>query len=777
MMYRLLLFLLVLSACQRKSIPDHHGNANADIDTSAQLLTNDKIPKTSLADVHHLLRMGYEKVDKVYDSIVFQLYYNFELQDSIRIQASGNDTVYLFIGNKQNRSVALYSYLDLLGYRFYGPENHWTYIPTENKNHLSDTTVVSHFKYRILSPSYGVRRHNIPRLDTTGELFSRWTNRLRMGNLIQLPAGHYGSTFNRKYKTEIEAHPTWRGIDINGNPKPWHQNLKLCYSHPEVINLYKKDAELRLRNLIDKSGPPYILSMEPPDGDGFCQCVNCRNHVSDQVYSLANIVAKHINNLDSNAMVSLYGYNEHAAAPSFPLEKNVIVGIVPYAFQNIGSPEVMMNDWESTGATLYLRDYLAIPDWSFDRPSYHPGGSFLNKINRIKNAGYLGYAFETTTSFMAVGLQFYLLSQASWKNVEDQSEFELFLDRSFPGIQNQVRIIYENFPLLDDRNIGRAAQTLDLLIKQYERANDQSITLRLKDLKFYIEYLYLLNQFNNAPTAYNTDLLIDKIMSGPGIKLLHPYGLYRSLQREKKIDNSFQWTANRSIDIPVREGVQLTLRSRRTPGYQAINPEFYLESVSTLEAIPIRNTHGLLYVGNNNDGLVKLRARVKRLNSSAGGIIIIRDNSGNHVQDIQIPKDNKWRDYELKLTPNKFYKIQFKTPGAEMFLQGPNRPFVFTEPLYTKYLYKEVPFYFRVPENRKTFQIQIPAKSNNVLIKTADQTLYSQNENDKNYIVDITNEKGQTIEVRTYRHGLKLIGIPQLIGLHPQGVIYQTYNE
>src|SRR5690606_31860894 len=152
---------------------------------------------------------------------------------------------------------------------------------------------------------------------------------------------------------------------------------------------------------------------------------------------------------------------------------------------------------------------------------------------------------------------------------------------------------------------------------------------------------------------------------------------------------------------------QLTLRSRRTPGYQAINPEFYLESVSTLEAIPIRNTHGLLYVGNNNDGLVKLRARVKRLNSSAGGIIIIRDNSGNHVQDIQIPKDNKWRDYELKLTPNKFYKIQFKTPGVEMFLQGPNRPFVFTEPLYTKYLYKEVPFYFRVPENRKTFQIQI----------------------------------------------------------------------
>src|SRR5690554_2313188 len=125
MMYRLLIFLLVLSACQRKSVPDQNGNANADIDTSAQLLTKDEIPNNALADVHHLLRLGYEKADKDYDSLVFQLYLDHTLQDSIRIQASGNDTVYLSIGNKQNRSVALYSYLDLLGYRFYGPEDHW----------------------------------------------------------------------------------------------------------------------------------------------------------------------------------------------------------------------------------------------------------------------------------------------------------------------------------------------------------------------------------------------------------------------------------------------------------------------------------------------------------------------------------------------------------------------------------------------------------------------------------------------------------------------------
>lgn len=773
MMYRLLILFLIFSACQRKIVPQTGIVIDVHIDTTLHLLSAKDIPANSLTDVHHLLRLGYEKSGTTYDSLQFLMYFDPKLKDSIRIQAPGSDTVYLTIGNKHNKSVALYSYLDLLGYRFYGPEDHWTYIPEIVNLSTLDTLMVAYFQYRSLSPSYGVRRHNIPRLDTTGRLFSRWTNRLRMANLVQIPADHYGSTFNRKYKAEIENHPAWRGIGADGKPRVWHINLKLCYSHPEVINLYKQDALERLKNLQDKIEPPYIMSMEPPDGDGFCKCEICKKSVSDPVYGLANAVALYIYEHDTNAMVSLYGYNQHAAAPSFSLADNVIVGIVPYAFQSIGSPEVMMNQWEATGAKLYLRDYLAIPVWSYDRPSYHPGGSFLNKINHIKDADYLGYAFETTASFMSVGLQFYLLSQASWTAVEDQVEFDLFLDRFFHGYQNQVAIIYENLPGLDNRTFASVVQSINSLIAESENNIDTIINRRLTDLKFYVEYLYLLNQFNSNPSDQNTELLLDKILSGPGIRLLHPYGMFRTLQRNKKFDRNFQWTENKAVTIPEREGFQLTLRRRSEPEFNALNPDFYLDSVTSFQSIPLRNTRGILYVGNNHDGIVKFRAMLKRLNSSVGGVVIIRDISGNHIKDVNLIPDSKWREYSVRLTPGQFYKIQFRTPGAEMQLQGPNRPFAFTEPLYNKYLYKQVPFYFRVPENQETVKIHIPQKSQDVVVNSGGDRLFTKKQFEP-YTIDITQQQGRVVEVIMYRHGLQLLNIPHLLALHPDGVIFQS---
>lgn len=767
MKYFLFVIIIAITSCQRRSVPEVTKLPSMSSDSLITL--NDNEIKR-LTDVQQLLRLSQENSGKIYDSVAFQIYFNSELGDSIKIQDFNNDTVYISIGNNKNRPIAIYSYLDILGYRFYGPEDHWTYIPKSGNKKIIDTTVISYFPYRILSPSYGVRRHNIPRLDTTGHLFSRWITRLRFGNLINIPAAHYGSTFNRKYRKEIQENPLWRGTDNNGDPKPWHINLKLCYTHPEVIDLYKRDAELRLKELKSNSHPPYVMSMEPPDGDGFCNCDNCNFPINEQIYRLANIVAKHISQLDSNAYVSLYGYNKHAKAPSFKLEENVIVGIVPYAFQSVGSPEAMMKEWESTGATLYLRDYLAIPDWSYDQPTYLPGGFFLNKINHIKNAGYLGYAFETTASFMSVGLQFYLLSQASWKKIDEQQEYQKFLDRLFPGIQEQVDLIFQALPSLNSRTYGHAVEKLDKLVISAENHGDSKLTSRLHDLKFYIEYLYLLDQFNKQQSDQNTEQLMDKILSSRGIRLLHPYGLYRSLQRKKKFERSFKWTENVPVSIPKLEEFELRVRRNHDPKYVALHPEFYVDSVLSFEPIPIRNTRGLLYVGAKNNGLVRFRARVKRLNSSAGGIIIIRDESGNHIKDIIIPTDNKWRDYEINLAPNKFYKVQFRTPGAEMYFQGPNRPFVFTEPLYHKYLYKQVPYFFYVPDNVDNVKIEIPHKSNTVTIKVADKILIKRN-NPDSYVIDLENQNGNIIEVLMPRHGLKLLNIPHYLALHPDGVI------
>src|SRR5690606_685481 len=232
-------------------------------------LISDEIPINALKDVHHLLQLGYEKAGQKYDPIEFQMYFNEDLIDSIQVQTSGNDTVFLTIGNIRNKSVALYTYLDLLDYRFYGPEDLWTFIPEIHNHTLVDTTIDSYFKFRNLSPSFGVSRSTTPALDSAKIRFNRWKNRLRMNSVYDLPSGHYGSSFLRKYKNEIIAHPEWRGKNSKGEFRNWKQDLKLCYSHSEVIELYKKDALLRLDKLKKSSSTPYFINMEPPDGDGF----------------------------------------------------------------------------------------------------------------------------------------------------------------------------------------------------------------------------------------------------------------------------------------------------------------------------------------------------------------------------------------------------------------------------------------------------------------------------------------------------------------------------
>src|SRR5690606_7326425 len=301
-----------------------------------------------------------------------------------------------------------------------------------------------------------------------------------------------------------------------------------------------------------------------------------------------NEVAKYLYDIDTNVIVTLYGYNEHAEAPTFPLNKNILVGIVPYAFQSIGSPEKMMAKWESTGAKLYLRDYLGIPIWNYDKAVYSPNSNVLTKIIHLKDQNYLGYTFETTASFMSVGLNFFLLSSASWQNVDNNQVYQNFLKNMFPGQEEEVSLILENLPLLNKNTFGDALGKIRNLQADKKNSDEQTV-LRLQDIEFYIEYLYLLDEFLSNTSDENMDILLNKIMSYPASRLLHPYGLYRVLQRKKNTDRTIQRTKNTPVQIQDSEHRQFALRRREVKEFKALNPDFYLKSLNGLKPIPIRN--------------------------------------------------------------------------------------------------------------------------------------------------------------------------------------------
>ncbi len=723
-------------------------------------------------DVRNLLAAGFAKASRRSYQVDLDYQIDEMLKDSVRVQTISNNVVRVTTGSGTRSDVGLYTFLDILGYRFYGPEDHWTFIPAlAFPLPKFDTIVVCRFPYQRLAPSFGVRNARIRSLDTTEILWNRWQKRLRFSNTLNIPSGHYGSNFNKKYKSKIVANPEWRG-EWKGSRQDWSANLKLCYSHPEVIRLYIEDAKRRLTNLMEKNPPPYVISMEPPDGGNHCACEKCQESgsVSDRVYGLAVQVVEALSVMSEQVYVSLYGYNEHASPPSFMLPENIIVGIAPFAFQSVGSPEVMMSQWEKSGARLFLRDYLAIPVWVMDQCSYQPDSKTLRRIDHLKEAQYLGFHIETTVSSMATGLDFYLISQASWSQADAMQEFRLFLDNMFPGFQNDLALIYQNLQGIDLSSLPDAHNRIKNLLISTREDGEDGLAQRLDDLRFYIEYLYLYKIYQQNNTAEDLEKILDVIMSEPAARLLHPWGLYRVLQRKEDSIRSFSRSEYHSIERIRTAGDQVPMRARATnSSYRALNPDF-IAPLDEFPVIPVRNMTGILYVGNSGEGLVKFRTKLKASNSSASGVIIIRDLEDNHIEDLPMTPDNEWRLLSTALPRNQFYRVTFRTRGSELQLQGPDRPFAFDKKLPNRFIYKKVPFFIFVPGNVDSVLASIPAKSKEVEVLSDSSRILSDNRTEA-YTIEVPVPENRKLEFRMLREGLEVLNFQHLLSLHSKALI------
>src|SRR5262249_28649004 len=142
-----------------------------------------------------------------------------------------------------------------------------------------------------------------------------------------------------------------------------------------------------------------VLSVDPADGGGDCECEYCKKlgSVSDRTFLLANEVAREFSKISSMAFVNLYAYNTHAAPPTFELEPNVIVQIIPYAFQDVGTPEQMIGLWKKKDKNLMIYDYYAIPDWHYEVPTPRKTSpdTLVKRIAYWKKQGIKGFLLES----------------------------------------------------------------------------------------------------------------------------------------------------------------------------------------------------------------------------------------------------------------------------------------------------------------------------------------------------------------------------------------------
>src|SRR5690606_32752742 len=249
----------------------------------------------------------------------------------------------------------------------------------------------------------------------------------------------------------------------------------------------------------DESFP--TIGIDPSDGAGGkddCLPVNMPGIKtwSDKYFWLANQVANKLDKKDNKTQVQLYAYSNHAATPSFALEKNIYPIIIPYAFQNITSPENFIRTWSKkmNGRPMGIYDYWNITQWSTGIPQMNIY-SIPEKLRLWKQYNVTSINLETTNGKGSTGHVLWLAGQLMWNtSLSFDSLYNDFLQKSFGPAAPDVKNMYDRW----SKNYQQEMEvdlSLNDLAKASAKTKDKAIHARLNELKAYVHYLKLFYDY------------------------------------------------------------------------------------------------------------------------------------------------------------------------------------------------------------------------------------------------------------------------------------------
>jgi hypothetical protein len=338
---------------------------------------------------------------------------------------------------------------------------------------------------------------------------------------------------------------------------------KYCPSNPEIVKLWVQDR-LEIFRAKRKASPnspySYAVSVDPADGGGFCQCDKCRakfqahgedeaTFYSNQVFYMANEAAKAIRKEFPDGFVNLYGYADHSAPPSIPLEPNVHVSIIPYGFNYSGlQPDDFIRAWGKKTKELSIYDYWSIPDWTWDQPSFNYLETARDKIRFWHENNINGFASESTYGAGAMGVAWYLAARLMWNPDANQDAIlNVFYNKAFGPAAPPMKRMLERWArtfLLSSQEL--AISFRDLQEAEKLAANDAAIQARIDDMAEYVQYLRLYYEYSNATDPkQKTEAdkkLVEHLFDIYDTNMVHSFRIYQFLidyGRNKEVYNEF----------------------------------------------------------------------------------------------------------------------------------------------------------------------------------------------------------------------------------------------
>ncbi len=441
--------------------------------------------------------------------------------EDVLIQSDGEHNLIIAAYAAQGLIDGIYTYLDTLGFRWYHPGDKWACIP-----HLKDIRLKCDNVYRpdfILRSFFGTwgfpRNRVIDKNYSVEHDWDMWYRRNRLGGNYQLH-GHAWGDVLAQWHDYLRERPNEMALVNGKRVSPDADNAKFCLSNDDFQKVFIFHMVRQLKQAM-KDNPGqlrYIVSVEPSDGDGDCECDSCKKlgSPSTRVFYMANLVAREFQKISPKAYVNLYAYNTHAAVPDLNLEPNVIVQIIPYKYQNYyAPPEQMVEAWGKKSNHLFIYDYYGLPLLNVDMPVHNvlAPWRYANRIKYWHSQNIKGITLESSYSIGCTGVGLYLFARLGWNVNEDVPH----LLKDYYGFcyGKAADAVWQAQATLIDDTLGKF-QTLNNAIHFLQNGTaklklEPEQQARLTDFKSYTHYLKLLYEMQQTE-AYGDTLAADNLM-------------------------------------------------------------------------------------------------------------------------------------------------------------------------------------------------------------------------------------------------------------------------
>jgi hypothetical protein len=626
-------------------------------------------------------------------------------RESFLIRSSDDKRMLIIANGDDGLSHGIYFYLEQLGCQWLLPGDNWEVIPQRQDIAVKvDRLVEPAFKLRTLfgTGGYGPEAVYDPKYIAHRLKFrirqEDWERRNRFGGEIKL-GGHAGEEFNKRHKETLVQHPEYLA-EVKGK-REWSITAKLDASNTDAVALWVGDR-LKTYCTVRKSSPDtavsFAVSVDPADGGGYCECAECRRKFgadndeiffSNQVFHMANEVAKAVRAEFPDGYVNLYAYAHHSALPSFALEPNVYVAIVPYGFNYSGlQPDDFIRAWCGKSSHISIRDYWSIPDWARDQPSFDYLNVPKDKI-RFWYANHIeGLLCESTYSAGAMGIGWYLASRLMWDPNADQDAILCdFYRKSFgpaaPPMQRMLERWAKGF-LLASHELGTSYR--DLQEASRLAKDDTSIQARIDDYARYVHYLRLYYEMEALPDLPSRTeagkKLVEHLFDIYDTAMVHSFRLYQlttEFGRNTDLRDEFHYLKKDSPGwqrvVPLSHSEVSALVADGAGKYSP--PDFEMRTYQG-KLVPLQPVQALSPTGDEDKWGTKMNTKGNldaefeaapglknlplRVSIYYDNTVKVMDAKGQIVFSRQLKgvKEDKYEDFEVPLPGTGRYTIEFR---------------------------------------------------------------------------------------------------------------------